>query len=86
MSGTPFFPEALSVEFDEDSMWVALEDGRTIGIPLAWYPRLLKGSIEARGDFFISPSGIHWDSLDEDVSIASLLAGRLEIPSSARAA
>jgi hypothetical protein len=86
MSGTPFSPEATKVEFDEDSIWVTLEDGRTIGVPLAWYPRLLKGSPEARQACFISPSGLHWDELDEDISIASLLAGRFETPVSARAA
>jgi hypothetical protein len=86
MHGTPFSPEATNVEFDEDSMWVSLEDGRTIGVPLAWYPRLLNGSAAQREDFFLSPSGIHWEALDEDVSIASLLADRLETPSSAQAA
>jgi hypothetical protein len=86
MHGTPFLPEATNVEFDTDSMWVTLEDGRTIGVPLAWYPRLLHGSPEARLDFFLSPSGIHWEQLDEDVSIASLLAGRMETPAPARAA
>jgi hypothetical protein len=86
MHGTPFSPEPTGVEFDEDSMWVSLEDGRTIGVPLAWYPRLLKGSEAARCDFFLSPSGIHWDELDEDIAIASLLADRLETPAPARAA
>jgi hypothetical protein len=87
MHGQPFSPEATKVEFDEDSMWVSLEDGRTIGVPLAWYPRLLNGSADSRADFFISPSGIHWDALDEDISIASMLAYRMETPApSAQAA
>ena len=86
MSGTPFSPEATDVRFDEDAMWVTLEDGRTIGVPLAWYPRLLNGSDAARRDVFISPSGLHWDELDEDISIASLLADRMEMPASACAA
>ncbi|MBA4761100.1 DUF2442 domain-containing protein [Sphingomonas sp.] len=86
MHGTPFSPEPTHVEFDEDSMWVTLEDGRTIGVPLAWFPRLLKGSAEARQDFFLSPSGIHWDTLDEDIAIAGLLADRMEVPPPARAA
>jgi hypothetical protein len=67
---------AISVDFDEDQMWVRLEDGRTIGVPLAWYPRLLHGADEARRQVVISPSGLHWDALDEDVSIAGILAGR----------
>ena len=57
-------------------MWVDLEDGRTLGIPLVWFPRLLHGTVAQRGNFFLSPSGIHWDELDEDISIAGLLAGR----------
>ena len=67
---------ALSVDFDDDQMWVRLEDGRTIGVPLAWYPRLLHGSSEARRQVVISPSGLHWELLDEDISIAGILAGR----------
>ncbi|MGP7796625.1 DUF2442 domain-containing protein [Sphingomonas sp. CLY1604] len=67
---------ALSVTFDEDQMWVRLEDGRTIGVPLAWFPRLLHGSMAAREQVEISPSGLHWDELDEDISIAGILAGR----------
>ncbi len=65
---------ASDVTFDEDQMWVRLEDGRTIGVPLAWYPRLLHGASEDRAKVWISPSGLHWDELDEDISIASLLA------------
>jgi hypothetical protein len=68
--------EALGVEFDDDQMWVRLDDGRTLGIPLAWFPRLLHGSPEARRAVEISPSGLHWESLDEDISIAGLIAGR----------
>jgi hypothetical protein len=75
MLGTPSLPEATDVRFDDDSMWVSLSDGRTLGVPLVWYPRLLKGTAEARLDFFISPSGIHWDALDEDVSIEGMLFG-----------
>ena len=67
---------ATAIRFDEAQMWVELEDGRTLGIPLVWFPRLLRGTAEQRADFFISPSGIHWDDLDEDISIAGLLAGR----------
>jgi hypothetical protein len=67
---------ALSVDFDEEQMWVRLEDGRTLGIPLAWFPRLLHGSMDARRKVQISPSGLHWDELDEDISVAGLIAGR----------
>ena len=69
-------PSAVSVSFDDDQMWVRLTDGRTLGIPLAWFPRLAHGSPEHRDAVWISPSGLHWDELDEDISIAGLLAGR----------
>ena len=57
-------------------MWVELDDGRTLGVPLAWFPRLLHGSAEERAKVGISASGLHWEALDEDISIAGLLAGR----------
>ena len=67
---------ATSVRFDQDSMWVELSDGRTLGVPLAWFPRLLHGSPEQREQVTISSRGLHWEVLDEDISIAGLLAGR----------
>ena len=69
-------PRPLAVTFDDDQMWVRLEDGRTLGIPLAWFPRLLHGTPELRGAVRLSPSGLHWEELDEDISIAGLIAGR----------
>ena len=67
---------AKEVRFDSDSMWVELTDGRTVGVPLAWFPRLLNASKDELKNFSLSPQGIHWESLDEDVSISGLLAGR----------
>lgn len=67
---------AESVRFDEDSMWVGLSDGRVIGVPLAWFPRLLAATPEARAAVEISAFGLHWEALDEDISVAGLLAGR----------
>jgi hypothetical protein len=67
---------ATAVRFDEHTMWVDLTDGRTLGVPLAWFPRLLHASAEARGRVEISRTGLHWEDLDEDISIAGLLAGR----------
>ena len=64
------------VTFDDDMMWVALRDGRTIGVPLAWFPRLLHASAAARAAFDLSPRGIHWDALNEDISVDGLLAGQ----------
>jgi len=67
---------AENVKFDDDSMWVDLTDGRTIGVPLVWFPRLLNASKADRNNFSISPNGLHWESLDEDISIEGLLAGK----------
>lgn len=69
-------PRATDVRFDDDQMWVELEDGRTLGIPLAWFPRLLHGTPEQRSEVTISATGLHWETLDEDISINGLLAGR----------
>jgi Protein of unknown function (DUF2442) len=81
-----FLPEPTKVEFDDDTMWVTLEDARTIGAPLAWFPRLLQGTVEQREDYFLSPSGIHWESLDEDISVRLLMSERIEFPPTHRAA
>jgi hypothetical protein len=67
---------AKSVWFDDNSIWVELVDGRTLGIPLAWFPRLLHATPEQRQKYELTVSGIHWDELDEDISVAGLLAGR----------
>jgi hypothetical protein len=67
--------EATRVRFDADSMWVDLSDGRVLGVPLAWFPRLLHGSPEQLAEVRISSRGLHWAALDEDISIAGLLAG-----------
>jgi hypothetical protein len=67
---------ATDIRFDDDAMWVSLDDGRTLGVPLAWFPRLLAATKAARLRYEFSPGGIHWDQLDEDISIDGLLAGR----------
>lgn len=72
-------PEPLAVRFDEDSFWVDLADGRTLGVPLAWFPRLLKGTPEMRAEVELSRVGLHWDELDEDISIAGLLAAQVDM-------
>ena len=66
---------AKHVRFDEDSMWVELSDGRTLGVPLAWFPRLLHAGVSDREQVRISSRGLHWEALDEDISVAGLLAG-----------
>lgn len=72
---------ATSLRFDEDTVWVQLVGGRVIGVPLAWFPRLLRASPEQRLRFEISGGGqgLHWDELDEDISVAGLLAGRGDV-------
>jgi Protein of unknown function (DUF2442)/Uncharacterized protein conserved in bacteria (DUF2188) len=67
---------ATKVTFDEHSMWVDLSDGRTIGVPFAWFPRLLNAKPSQREKVEIGRRGLHWDEIDEDISIAGLLAGR----------
>ena len=67
-------PKAL--RFDEDCMWVEIEDGRTLSVPLAWFPRLLQATPTQREDFELSRREIHWDAIDEDISVEGLLAGQ----------
>lgn len=57
-------------------MWVELSDGRTLGVPLAWFPRLQKATPEQRANVEISLVGLYWDELDEALPLAGLLAGR----------
>ena len=67
---------AKAVRFDDNSMWVELSDGRTLGVPYAWFPRLLNATPKQREAVEIGRFGLHWEDLDEDISIAGLLAGR----------
>jgi hypothetical protein len=68
---------AKSVSFGEDMMHVALIDGRVISVPLIWFPRLSKASPEQRERYEVGGGGVglHWPELDEDLSVAGLLAG-----------
>jgi hypothetical protein len=70
-------PRARSVAVSEESLTVDLADGRTIIVPLVWYPRLWHGKPEERNHFEIFGDGtyIHWPDLDEDLTVAGLLAG-----------
>jgi hypothetical protein len=69
---------ATRVEVSEDTVSVELADGRTIAAPLAWYPRLAHGTPAERDDWRLigGGHGIHWSALDEDISVANLLAGQ----------
>ncbi|MEJ7873046.1 MAG: DUF2442 domain-containing protein [Rubrobacteraceae bacterium] len=69
---------AEAVTVTEDTLSVELSDGRSISAPLAWYPRLLHGTLEERSTWRLvgQGTGIHWPALDEDVSVQNLLSGQ----------
>ena len=71
-------PDAEDVTVTEDTLTAELSDGRTISVPLAWYPRLVHATEKERGNWRLvgGGQGIHWPDLDEDVSVGGLLAGR----------
>ena len=69
---------AEHVSVTEDSLIVDLDDGRTVTVPLAWFPRLLHGTLEERNKWRLigKGEGIHWPDLDEDISIDGILLGK----------
>ena len=69
---------ATHVEVSDDTLSVELTDGRTIAVPLGWYPRLAHSSADERSSWRLigSGRGIHWPDIDEDISVANLLAGQ----------
>lgn len=71
-------PVAENVMVTEDTLSVDLSDGRTISVPLAWFPRLMHGTRKERGNWRLIGKGygIHWEDLDEDISIENLLLGQ----------
>jgi hypothetical protein len=66
------------IAITEDALTVDLDDGRTLSVPLAWYPRLLHGDPKERSNWRLigKGEGIHWPELDEDISIQNLLSGK----------
>jgi hypothetical protein len=70
--------EATDVHVTDQDLTVALTDGRTISVPLAWYPRLTHGTAKERNRWELigDGEGIHWPDLDEDISVAGLLLGK----------
>ena len=68
--------QTTSVAVGGGTLTVELEDGRTLSVPTAWYPRLHHGTPEEWANYEIGVSGIHWEDLDEDISISGLLLGR----------
>src|SRR6478752_7171197 len=84
MNGTPSavtiptLPRIVDVMITDDTLSVDLEDGRTISVPIGWYPRLAYGTSTERANFQISGGGygIHWPDLDEDIGVEGLLLGK----------
>jgi len=81
MSTLPSEPRsalAQRITVTEDTLVVDLVDGRTVSVPLLWYPRLAHGTPTERANWRLigRGEGIHWPGLDEDISVAGLLAGR----------
>lgn len=71
-------PVAENVTVSDDTLCVDLSDGRTISVPLAWFPRLVHGTAEERNEWRLigKGDGIHWEGLDEDISVENLIVGR----------
>jgi len=71
-------PNAQNVTVTGNSLSVDLSDGRTISVPLAWFPRLVHATQEERNNWTLigRGEGIHWEDIDEDISVEGLLAGR----------
>jgi hypothetical protein len=71
-------PYAVDVHSTEDTLTIDFSDGRTISVPLGWYPRLEHASPEERENWRLigKGQGIHWEDLDEDISVEGLLAGK----------
>ena len=71
-------PEAEDVSVTEDTLKAELSDGRSISVPLAWYPRLVHATQEERDNWELigTGQGIRWPDLDEDLSVEGLIAGR----------
>jgi hypothetical protein len=71
-------PLCKRLRFDSDTMWVELTDGRQLGVPLSYFPRLLHASPAQRRRYTTSGggAGLHWDHLDEDISVRGLILGK----------
>ncbi|HEB63678.1 MAG TPA: DUF2442 domain-containing protein [Gammaproteobacteria bacterium] len=71
-------PSIENLLVTEDTLSVDLSDGRTISVPIAWYPRLLYAALDERKNWRLigKGQGIHWEEIDEDISVEGLLAGK----------
>lgn len=68
--------EISEVQVTDDSLIVDLVDGRTISVPIVWFPRLAYGLPSERSHYLLSRDGIHWPDLDEDIHVQTLLLGK----------
>jgi hypothetical protein len=75
-AGACFVNDAVDVKCTDDELIVTLVDGRRVSAPLAWFPRLLRATPEQRANWRLIGRGIgiHWDDVDEDISVRALLA------------
>lgn len=80
-------PRAEHVQCTDDELVVILTDGRTLSVPLAWFPRLASASVQQRAEYELlgDGSGIHWPAIDEDISVLGLLAGAPSVEAAASA-
>ena len=65
----------LAADCDDRHLTVTLADGRVLQTPLWWYPRLVAATVDQRAAIELSPLGVHWPKIDEDISVASILRG-----------
>ena len=85
VGGVRTVPKVMGVMVTDDTLSVDLTDGRTIAVPLGWFPRLAYGTEEERANFQIAGAGygIHWPDLDEDIGVEGLLLGKQSMESEA---
>lgn len=71
-------PNIKQVQITEDTLTVELDDGRTLSVPMAWYPRLQHATPEEKENWRLigGGQGIHWESIDEDISVQGIIAGK----------
>lgn len=88
MSILNFKSLAKNIKFENNEMWVELVDGRTLGVPLSYFPRLANANESQLKNYIISGGGIgiHWEELDEDISVKGLLLGAFDLNSESKEA
>jgi hypothetical protein len=77
-------PRVTGVSVTDDTLSVDLEDGRTVSVPIGWYPRLAYGTTDERANVQIAGAGfgLHWPDLDEDIGVEGILIGKRSAESS----